>query len=420
MDLLTARNGAPPPPVQTKSTRNEGRKRSFWRWQRRALKAARDHEGREAAEAVQAAERNQQRAAQRRAKAAALDRKTAARHRLHRNCLLWYHKQIKKGARILKQQKEKRAAEERRKCRRQQHDEMLQRAAERKRRRRERYNLTAALAQCRHWRLGLKMLLLLVIFAAYLECAAAMPRGNVAAAAAGAGQRQRTLFSHGFSVSASSRTGIASTPGAGPPPPRDDGGGGTGSVVAGRDERDDGSSSEEEEARSEEEEEEEEGELETAVTQLEERAARRKRQRKNREASWRSLFENECSCRGDNEDDDEEDDDYGDSLRDGFLVDDDLADTNDDERQDVTFWARVTREMDRRAGEKEEEPPDEEEDPDDDPTEAETPLDVCCFRSHRAWNCWSGRPAGCWKYTARAPSRNKGKETAKRGHRKAS
>ena len=109
----------------------------------------------------------------------------------------------------------------------------------------------------------------------------AMPRGNVAAAAAGAGQRQRTLFSHGFSVSASSRTGIASTPGAGPPPPRDDGGdnSGTGSVVAGRDERDDGSSSEEEEARSEEEEE-EEGELETAVTQLEERAARRKRQRK--------------------------------------------------------------------------------------------------------------------------------------------
>ena len=52
----------------------------------------------------------------------------------------------------------------------------------------------------------------------------AMPRGNVAAAAAGAGQRQRTLFSHGFSVSASSRTGIASTPGAGPPPPRNDGG----------------------------------------------------------------------------------------------------------------------------------------------------------------------------------------------------
>ena len=162
------------------------------------------------------------------------------------------------------------------------------------------------------------------------------------------------------------------------------------------------------------------GELETAVTQLEERAARRKRQRKNREASWRSLFENECSCRGDNEDDDEEDDDDGGSLSDDFLVDDDLADTNDDERQDVTFWARVIREMDRRAGEKEEEPPDEEEDPDDDPTEAETPLDVCCFRSHRAWNCWSGRPAGCWKYTARAPSRNKGKETAKRGHRKAS
>ena len=260
-------------------TAKQRRNRSFLRWRRRARKAARKHEQREAAKAVQAAERNQQRAAQRRAKAAALDRKTAARHRQHRDCLLWYHKQIKKGARILKQQKEKRAAEERRKCRRQQHEEMLQRAAERKRRRRERHNLTAALAQRRHWRLGLKMLLLLVIFAAYLECAAAMPRGNVAAAAAGAGQRQRTLFSHGFSVSASSRTGIASTPGAGPPPPRDDGGGGTGSVVAGRDERDDGSSSEEEEARSEEEEE-EEGELETAVTQLEERAARRKRQRK--------------------------------------------------------------------------------------------------------------------------------------------
>ena len=127
-DLVTARNGAPPP-------------------------------------------RNQQRAAQRRAKAAALDRKTAARHRRHRDCLL---KQIKKGARLLNQQKEKRAAEERRKCRRQQHEEMLQRAAERKRRRRERHNLTAALAQRRHWRLGLKMLLLLVIFAAYLECAAAM------------------------------------------------------------------------------------------------------------------------------------------------------------------------------------------------------------------------------------------------------
>ena len=225
MDLLTARNGAPPPPVQTKSTRNEGRKRSFWGWQRRALKAARDHEGREAAEAVQAAERNQQRAAQRRAKAAALDRKTAARHRRHRDCLLWYRKQINKGARLLNQQKEKRAAEERRKCRRQQHEEMLQRAAERKRRRRERHNLTAALAQCRHWRLALKVLLLLVIFAAYLECAAAMPRGNVAAAAAGAGQRtQRTLFSHGFSASASSRTGMTSTPGAGPPPPRSDSG----------------------------------------------------------------------------------------------------------------------------------------------------------------------------------------------------
>ena len=193
-DLLTARNGLRngahhPPPVQTKSTRKEGRKRKFFGWRRRAREAGRDHEQREAAEAVQAAERNQQRAAQRRAKAAALDRKTAARHRLHRNCLLWYHKQIKKGARILKQQKEKRAAEERRKCRRQQHEEMLQRAAERKRRRRERHNLTAAFAQCRHWRLGLKVLLLLGFFAAYLECAAAMPRGNVAAAAAGAGQR---------------------------------------------------------------------------------------------------------------------------------------------------------------------------------------------------------------------------------------
>ena len=212
-------------PVQTKFTRNERRNRSFLRWRRRARKAARKHEQGEAAKAVQAAERNQQRAAQRRAKAAALDRKTAARHRLHRNCLLWYHKQIKKGARILKQQKEKRAAEERRKCRRQQHEEMLQRAAERKRRRRERYNLTAALAQRRHWRLGLKVLLLLVFFAAYLECAAAMPRGNVAAAAAGAGQRtQRTLLSHGFSASASSRTGMTSTPGAGPPPPRSDSG----------------------------------------------------------------------------------------------------------------------------------------------------------------------------------------------------
>ena len=185
----------------------------------RRRNAARKHEQREAAEAVQAAERNQQRAAQRRAKAAALDRKTAARHRRHRDCLLWYRKQINKGARLLNQRMEKRAAEERRKCRRQQHEEMLQRAAERKRRRRERYNLTAALARCRHWRLGLKALLLFVFFAAYLECAAAMPRGNVAAAAAGAGQRtQRTLFSRGFSASASSRTGMTSTPGAGPPP----------------------------------------------------------------------------------------------------------------------------------------------------------------------------------------------------------
>jgi hypothetical protein len=96
-----------------------------------------------------------------------------------------------------------------------------------------------------------------------LECAAAMPRGNVAAAAAGAGQRtQGTLFSHGFSASASSRTGITSTPGAAPPPPRSDGGdnSGTGSGVAGRDARDDGSSSEEEEARSEDDEEEDDDE----------------------------------------------------------------------------------------------------------------------------------------------------------------
>ena len=74
-----------------------------------------------------------------------------------------------------------------------------------------------------------------------------MPRGNVAAAATGAGQRtQRTLLAHGFSVSASSTTDITSTPGAGPPPPRSDGSdnSGTGSVVAGRDTRDDGSSSE--------------------------------------------------------------------------------------------------------------------------------------------------------------------------------
>jgi hypothetical protein len=86
-------------------------------------------------------------------------------------------------------------------------------------------------------------------------------RANVAAAAAGAGQRtQRTLFSHGFSVSASSsRTGITSTPGAGPPPPRNDGvdNSGTGSVVAGRVAMDDGSSSEEEEARPEDDEEDE-------------------------------------------------------------------------------------------------------------------------------------------------------------------
>ena len=50
-------NGADPPYVQTKSTRNEWRKRWFSGWRRRALKAARDHEKRDAAETVQAAER---------------------------------------------------------------------------------------------------------------------------------------------------------------------------------------------------------------------------------------------------------------------------------------------------------------------------------------------------------------------------
>ena len=72
------------------------------------------------------------------------------------------------------------------------------------------------------------------------------------------GQRtQRTLFTLGFS--ASSRTGITSTAGAGPPPPRNDGGdnSGTGSGVAGLDAGDDGSSSEEEEARPEDDEEDE-------------------------------------------------------------------------------------------------------------------------------------------------------------------
>ena len=76
-------NGTDPPYVQTKSTRNERRKRWFSGWRRRALKSARDHEKREAAETVQAAERKQQQAAQRRAKAAALDRKTAAFKRRH-------------------------------------------------------------------------------------------------------------------------------------------------------------------------------------------------------------------------------------------------------------------------------------------------------------------------------------------------
>ena len=50
-------NGTDPPYVQTKSTRNERRKRWFSGWRRRALKSARDHEKREAAETVQAAER---------------------------------------------------------------------------------------------------------------------------------------------------------------------------------------------------------------------------------------------------------------------------------------------------------------------------------------------------------------------------
>ena len=140
-------NGTDPPYVQTKSTRNaknERRKRWFSGWRRRALKSARDHEKREAAETVQAAERKQQQAAQRRAKvaqrrakAAALDRKTAALKRRHRE---WIRKQINKRDRLLNQLMEKRAAKIRRKWRRQQHEEILQRAAERKRRRRERHN----------------------------------------------------------------------------------------------------------------------------------------------------------------------------------------------------------------------------------------------------------------------------------------
>ena len=120
-------NGADPPYVQTKSTRNaknERRKRWFSGWRRRALKAARDHEKRDAAETVQAAERKQQqaaqrraKAAQRRAKAAALDRKTAALKRRHRERI---RKQINKRDRLLNQLMEKRAAEIRRKWRRQQ------------------------------------------------------------------------------------------------------------------------------------------------------------------------------------------------------------------------------------------------------------------------------------------------------------
>ena len=112
-------NGADPPYVQTKSTRNaknERRKRWFSGWRRRALKSARDHEKREAAETVQAAERKQQQAAQRRAKAAALDRKTAALKRRHRERI---RKQINKRDRLLNQLMEKRAAEIRRKWRRQ-------------------------------------------------------------------------------------------------------------------------------------------------------------------------------------------------------------------------------------------------------------------------------------------------------------
>ena len=55
-------NGADPPYVQTKSTRNKRRKRWFSGWRRRALKAARDHKNREAAETMQATERKQQQA----------------------------------------------------------------------------------------------------------------------------------------------------------------------------------------------------------------------------------------------------------------------------------------------------------------------------------------------------------------------
>jgi hypothetical protein len=154
--------------------------------------------------------------------------------------------------------------------------------------------------------------------------------------------------------------------------------------------------------------------LETKVAQLQQRAARRKRQlqkeeeeeeedddddeeedaflkrrsnrglnrkvqkrRPTRDISW----ESECKCRGTDEDDDEEDDDDDGVLSGDFLVDDneeieyevddDLADTNDDERQDVTFWARVNRKMDEKE-EEEGGSPDEGENPGDDRTEVDT------------------------------------------------
>ena len=81
------------------------------------------------------------------------------------------------------------------------------------------------------------------------------------------------------------------------------------------------------------------------------------KRRPTRDISW----ESECKCRGTDEDDDEEDDDDDGVLSGDFLVDDneeieyevddDLADTNDDERQDVTFWARVNRKMDDKEEE---------------------------------------------------------------------
>ena len=101
------------------------------------------------------------------------------------------------------------------------------------------------------------------------------------------------------------------------------------------------------------------------------------KRRPTRNISW----ESECKCRGTDEDDDEEDDDDDGVLSGDFLVDDneeieyevddDLADTNDDERQDVTFWARVNRKMDEKE-EEEGESPDEGENPGDDRTEVDT------------------------------------------------